>query len=231
MKKVTALHQAPVPRRQGEPVAARRSGARPARREHHAVLQGVQRAHRAAGRPDHPGADHGVRRPLVHVHHQDAARRRSCSRRRRRSTRARASRTRTRSARSRKKQVREIAELKLPDLNTTEHRGGDALRRRHRALDGPRSRRLNGPERSTDHSLGARLARAFDQAGVTQMAGKKYKKALERLDPIEEVHGRRGVRAPPRDQDLGEVRRDRRRRRSASASTRSTPTRWSAARS
>ena len=45
--------QAPAPGRQGQPGAARRSGARPARHQHHGVLQGVQRQD-AGERHDHP---------------------------------------------------------------------------------------------------------------------------------------------------------------------------------
>ena len=40
--------QAAAPGRQGQPGAARRPGARPARRQHHGVLQGVQRQDRRA---------------------------------------------------------------------------------------------------------------------------------------------------------------------------------------
>ena len=43
-KKVTGYIKLQVPRRQGEPEPAGRSGARPAGRQHHGVLQGVQRA-------------------------------------------------------------------------------------------------------------------------------------------------------------------------------------------
>ena len=63
------------------------------------------------------------------------------------------------------------------------------------------------------------------------MAGKKFKKALAELRSGEAVHGRRGLCAHRQAEDLVEVGRDGRCRRFASASTRSTPTRWSAARS
>ena len=69
-------HQAADPRRPGEPGPAGRPCARPARRQHHGVLQGVQRADGAGERPDHPGRDHGLRGPLLRLHHQDAAGRR-----------------------------------------------------------------------------------------------------------------------------------------------------------
>ena len=61
---------------------------------------------RGAGRHDHPGRDHGLLRPLVHLHHEDAARVRAPQEGGRArdeeeaGQRARRSRTRTRSARS-----------------------------------------------------------------------------------------------------------------------------------
>ena len=69
------------------------------------------------GRPDHPGGDHDLLGPLVHVHHQDAAGAGADQARRATWRRARPSRTRTRSARSRMKQIEEIAKIKMPDLN------------------------------------------------------------------------------------------------------------------
>ena len=47
--------QAAVPRGAGEPVAAGGARAGPARRQHHGVLQGVQRAHAGQAGPDHSG--------------------------------------------------------------------------------------------------------------------------------------------------------------------------------
>src|ERR671935_16535 len=70
-------HQAPDPGRPGQPGPARWAGAGTARRQHHGVLQGVQRPDAGAERgPDHAGRDQRVRGPLVHVHHEDPARRR-----------------------------------------------------------------------------------------------------------------------------------------------------------
>ena len=96
---------------------------------------------RADGRPDHPGAHHGVRRPLftfitktppASILLKKAAK----------IDKGSGEPNKNKVGKVTKKQVREIAEQKLPDLNTTEHRVGDALGRRHRALDGSRSRRL-----------------------------------------------------------------------------------------
>ena len=86
--------QAPDQRRRREPRAAHRAGAGSARREHHGVLQGVQRGDRVAARQRHPGRDHRLRGPLVHVHPQDPAGRRAHQEGRRR---AKGSATRTRS--------------------------------------------------------------------------------------------------------------------------------------
>ena len=73
-KKVSGCHQAADPGRRGHPGPAGRPRARPARRQHHGVLQGVQRRDRVAARQRHPGRDHGLRGPLVHLRHQDARR-------------------------------------------------------------------------------------------------------------------------------------------------------------
>src|SRR5262245_55086762 len=64
-------HQAPGARRAGEPGPAGRSRARSARRQHHGVRQGVQRPDGLAA--GHGGArrDHGLRGPLLHVHHEE----------------------------------------------------------------------------------------------------------------------------------------------------------------
>src|SRR5207247_1951080 len=58
----TAVPSPPGPR------AARR-----ARRQHHGVVQGVQRPARRPERPHHPGRDHGLRGSLVRLHHEDPA--------------------------------------------------------------------------------------------------------------------------------------------------------------
>ncbi|CAA9403478.1 MAG: LSU ribosomal protein L11p (L12e), partial [uncultured Phycisphaerae bacterium] len=67
-------HQAAVARRAGHPGPARRPCARPARHQHHGVLQGVQRADPGGRRHGHPRRHHGLRGSLVHLRHQDAAR-------------------------------------------------------------------------------------------------------------------------------------------------------------
>ena len=77
-KKVIAEIKLQIPAGAGEPEPAGRAGARPARREHHGVLQGVQRQDAGAAGDDHPGDHHRLRGPLVHLHHQDAAGRRCC---------------------------------------------------------------------------------------------------------------------------------------------------------
>src|SRR6185369_8335804 len=67
-------HQAASAGRQGESVAADRSRARPARPQHHGVLQGVQRADPGHGAgPRASGRHHRVRRQVVHLRDEDAA--------------------------------------------------------------------------------------------------------------------------------------------------------------
>ena len=76
-----------------------------------------------------------------------------------------------------KKQVREIAELKLPDLTPRA-----SIRRAARSPE-PRARWVSksSTDREDHRTLGASFREAFDQAGVMTM-GKKYKKALEGYD-------------------------------------------------
>ena len=71
------LHQAADPGRSGHARPARRPGPRSARRQHHGVRQGVQRRDGGPARQRHPGRDHGLRGPLVHLRHEDPAGRRA----------------------------------------------------------------------------------------------------------------------------------------------------------
>ena len=113
-------HQAADQGGRGHPGAAGRPGARSARRQHHGVLQGVQRGHRVAARADRPGRDLGLRGPLVHLRHQDARRPRGCCSRPPASRRAAASRTRTRSPRSPWTRSARSPQTKMEDLNAND---------------------------------------------------------------------------------------------------------------
>ena len=190
------------------------------------------------GRPDHPGAHHGVRRPQLHVHHQDPAGV---------DPPQEGGEDRQGLGRAEQEQGRQgLAEAgprdrraEAPRPQHHEHRVGDAAR-----SPAPRARWASksstdflGRRRDRTNPLagapGSSISpRALDQAHrSTNMAGKKYREGTRRLRAAQEVLGRRGLRAHP-------ARRRSRRSgtrpstsRSASASTRSTPTRWSAARS
>src|SRR4051794_27593294 len=61
------------PGRPGVPGTAGGPGAGPARHQHHGVRQGVQRPDLQRHGDHHPRRDHGLRGPLVHLHHQDPA--------------------------------------------------------------------------------------------------------------------------------------------------------------
>ena len=109
-----------------------------------------------------------------------------------------------------------------------EHRVGDAVGRRHRALDGPRSRRLIRVDIPTP---GRPTPREPFEPGRSHYGRQEVQEGARGLRLDEEVHGRRGRRASsarPRSRRSGTRRST---LRFASASTRSTPTRWSAARS
>ena len=98
------------------PRRPRWAGARPARRQHHGVLQAVQRAHAGPGRAHHPGRDHDLHRPLVHLHHQDAAGA-GAAQARGGARQGSGVPNRNKVGKVTAAQVREIAELKMPDLN------------------------------------------------------------------------------------------------------------------
>ena len=121
------FHQAPGSRRQGQPVAAHRAGAGSARRQHHGVLQAVQRPHAGAdqGRRHDPGRDHGLLGPLVHLHHQDAAGAdpdqeggRPGDAKKPGSGSKEPNKVKV--GKITQKQLRDIATTKMPDLNTTD---------------------------------------------------------------------------------------------------------------
>ena len=69
----SSTSEAPDCRGQGDARAARRHRARSARREHHGLLQELQREDREGRRADHSGRRDDLLRPVVHVHHEDAA--------------------------------------------------------------------------------------------------------------------------------------------------------------
>ena len=98
-KKIQAVVKLQVPAGAANPAPPVGHGAGSARRQHHGVLQAVQRADPGPERNGDPGRGHDLRRPDLHVHHQDARRRRTSCSRRRASRRGAPSRTGPRSAR------------------------------------------------------------------------------------------------------------------------------------
>ena len=141
-KKVTALIKLQVPAGKATPSAADRPGARPARREHPRLLQGFQRPYRQAGRPDHP---------VVITVYQDRSFtfitktppaavliKKACG-----LEHASGRPNRDKVANITKAQVREIAELKMPDLNAASIEAAMSMVGRHRPLHGRRGGRLN----------------------------------------------------------------------------------------
>ena len=73
-KKGNRLRQAPDRGGEGHSGSARRHGARPAGRQHHGLLQGLQREDREGRGAHHPRRRHGVLGPVVLLHHEDASR-------------------------------------------------------------------------------------------------------------------------------------------------------------
>src|SRR6476469_182102 len=136
------LHQAADPGRSGHARPARRPGPRPARRQHHVVRQGVQRRDGGPARQRHPGRDHGLRGPLVHLRDEDPAGRRAHQEGRwRRQGFRRAAQDQGRQALARPGPRDRSSEDGRPQR---QRRGdGGAHHRRHRSLDGHRHRALS----------------------------------------------------------------------------------------
>ena len=126
MKKVVSQIKLQIPAGKANPAPPVGSALGPDRHQHHGLLQGVQRQDGQGRGPDHPGGRHRVRRPFVHLHHQDPARGHPHQGRRRRSPRAAATPNKNKVGKITMKQVEEIAKLKLPDLNSDRPPGVDA---------------------------------------------------------------------------------------------------------
>ena len=105
--------------RTGQSGAAGRPRARPARREHHGVLQGIQRRDQGTGRHDHPGGHHGLCRTSPSLSSPSRRPPPCCSRRPPASPPAPRRRTRRRSARSRANRCWKSSKSRCKDLNAT----------------------------------------------------------------------------------------------------------------
>ena len=115
-KKVTGFVKLQIPAGKANAGPSSRYGARPPGNQHHGVLQRVQRSDAGPGY-DSPGRSHDLRRQVLHLHPEDAARGDPDQEGVGPGEGVGCSRTRPRWARSRTAQLRKIAEIKMPDLN------------------------------------------------------------------------------------------------------------------
>src|SRR5208282_2030637 len=153
------IDQAADSGRRGESVAAGGAGARPARRQHHGVLQGLQRPDPEHAGPAHPGDRHRVRRPLVYLRHQEPARVDSLAPRRgNRKGLADAEQEQGRKGHPRAGRGNRQNQAQGPDRGRPRRRRQHRLR--HRAQHGHRRYRLR----------------------LNKMAGKKYNEAAKKID-------------------------------------------------
>lgn len=116
-KKVTGQIKLQIPAGQANPAPGRsRAGA--ARRQHHGVLQGIQRRHQRAGRLDHSRHHHGVPGQVLYFHHQVTTC--LCSAQKAAGI-ASGSKTpnKDKVGKVTRKQIMDIVKLKAKDLNTT----------------------------------------------------------------------------------------------------------------
>ena len=150
-KEVVKHHQAPDPRRQRQPVAARRSRPRSGRRQHHGVLQGVQRRHPEPGGRRAAGGDHRLQGQVASPSSPRSRRPATCSRRPPGSPPAPGEPNKKKVGKITKAQLMEVVKIKMPDLNTKRPGSRRPHPRRHRPPDGPRNRRhvtnFRGPPR------------------------------------------------------------------------------------
>ena len=119
-KKVMTVIKLQIPGGAGQPCAAGGPGAGPARREHHGVLQGLQRPDHEPAGPDSAGGDNRLRGPLVHVRHSRRPRPPGCCWRPRGSRRGAASPTGRAPAAYRATRCARSPRSKMPDLNTND---------------------------------------------------------------------------------------------------------------
>jgi large subunit ribosomal protein L11 len=117
-KKVTGQVKLQIPAGKATPAPARRHRARSAGRQHHGVLQGLQREDQreGSGRAHHPGRHHHLLGPQLHVHHEDAAGSRA-GEARRKPREGLAEPNKNKVGKITESQIEEIAKIKMPDLN------------------------------------------------------------------------------------------------------------------
>ena len=195
--------------------AARRPGARSARRQHHGVRQGVQRRDRVPARQRHPGRDHRLRGPLVHVRHSRRPPAAELIKKAAGVAKGSGEPHKTKVAKLTQDQVREIAEPEDGRPQRQRRRAGDEDHRRHRPLDGrhrPERPTRSAGRWSTAPVAGPALARDHDST-TTQGAAHEAQQVLpgrRREDRAgHALHPARG--RPPRQGDQHhQVRRHRR---------------------
>ena len=96
------------------------------------------------GRSDHPRGDYDLQRPVLYIHHQDAASSDSGEEVPESSQGQRGAEQERRSARSRMDQVDEIAKIKMPDLNSFDIESAKAQVTRRLPQHGRRSHQVGG---------------------------------------------------------------------------------------
>ncbi len=119
-KEIVKHNQAPDHSWRRQSRASRRSRARSGRREHHGVLQGVQRGHPEGRRRRPARSSSPSTRTRASPSSPSSRRRPTSSRRWPTSPPVPASRTRRRSPRSPRQQLLEAAKLKMADLNAND---------------------------------------------------------------------------------------------------------------
>ena len=171
-KKVAAIVKIQIPAGKATPAPPVGTALGPHGVADHGLLQAVQRRHRGPGRHDHPGRDHDLRGPLVHLRPQDPADAGAAAPGGRPRQGLDARRARSTVGTVTEAQVDEIAKIKMPDLNANDLEAAKRQVARHRPLDGHHGR-LSATHPSRSHhngSTGDDLARPADHERETAMA-------------------------------------------------------------
>ena len=182
----------------GQPGAAGRPRAGPARHQHHGVLQGVQRPDAGATRARSSRSSSRSTRTARSPSSRRRRRPPCSSSRRSGSTRARASRTATRSARSPQAQLREIAERKLPDLNAHDvDQAAKIIAGTARSMGVEVDRLMAKPRQAATSRPRPTVDREHEYAPAEAVALVK-ELGRAKFDESVEIHVRTGPQRPPR---------------------------------
>ena len=184
-KKVAAIVKIQIPAGKASPAPPVGTALGPHGVAHHGLRQAVQRGHRVAGRHDHPGRDHRLRGPHVHVRPEDPADAGAASARRPASTKAASDPGKEVVGSITEADIEEIAKIKMPDLNAYDL---EAAKQQVRGTARSMGIKVVSLARLAPTTNRHRVRRdrprpgALDHRGRQHMSGKKFADAAKKFD-------------------------------------------------